>query len=142
MLARALALLAQLQARDGDLTAALEALREGLESAHINGDRSAMAVCLAKGAVVMMAVGEHHLAAVFSGAMTNNVVGRRSAMSSNERPDAPPEVQIPDYDEFVTTLRSQLGDEDYTAATARGAALTYEQAGAFALAAIEGLRGS
>jgi hypothetical protein len=140
ILARALALLAQLRAGGGDHSGALEALREGLEFAHVTDDRPAMAVCLARGAVIMMAVGEHHTAAVFSGAVTNNVLAGRSGVSSDERPDAPPEVQIPDSDEFVTTLRSQLGEDLYKAATARGGAMTYEQASAFALAAIEGLR--
>jgi predicted ATPase len=131
MVPRALALLAHLRAGSGDHSGALEALREGLELAHVNGDRPAIAVCLARGAVIMMAVGEHHTAAVFCGAVTNNVLARRSGMSPNE---------IPDYDEFVTTLRSRLGADLYEAAIARGAAMTYEQASAFALTAIEGLR--
>jgi hypothetical protein len=90
-----------------------------------------MAVCLAKGAVIMTAVGEHQTAAVFCGAVTNNVRARRNGVSPHE---------IPNYDEFVTTLRSQLGEDLFKAAIAQGAAMTYEQASAFALAAIEGLR--
>jgi hypothetical protein len=133
MLARALGLLAQLQARGGDLPDALEALREGLETAHISDERPAMAVCLARGATVMIALGEHEIAAVFIGALTNNVLARRSGVSPNE---------IPDYDEFITTIRSQLGDDRYKAATGRGGAMTYEAAGAFALAAIERLQAS
>jgi hypothetical protein len=49
-------------------------------------------------------------------------------------------IEISAYHEFVTKLRSQLGEDRYTAATARGAAMTYEQASAFALAAVNGLR--
>jgi predicted ATPase/class 3 adenylate cyclase len=131
MLARALALLAQLQANGGDLIAALEALRESLEIARVNDERPAIAVCLARGATVMVALGEHHTAAVFTGALTNHVRARRSGVSPNE---------IPDYDKFVTTLRTELGEDLYTAATARGAAMTYEEASTFALEAIEGLR--
>jgi predicted ATPase len=131
MLARALALLAQLHAVGGRLAAALEALREGLETAYINDERPAMAVCLARGATVMMALGEHHTAAVFMGALTNRVRARRSGVSPNE---------ISDFKEFDTTLRSQLGDDRYAAATGRGAAMTYEQVTAFALAAVEDLR--
>jgi predicted ATPase/class 3 adenylate cyclase len=133
MLAWSLALLAQVLARGRDLPAAVEALREGLESARVIGDRPGTAACLTRGAVVMAALGEHETAAVFLGAVTSGVLARRSGVSPNE---------IPDYNEFVTTLRSQLGDDDYTAATARGAAMTYEQASAFALGVIEGLRGS
>jgi predicted ATPase len=133
ILGRVQALLAQLLARAGDLPAAIANLREGLENANIIGDQPGIAVCLARGAAVMAARGEHETAAVFVGAVTNGVLPRRSGVSPNE---------IPDYDEFVTTLRSQLGDDRHTAAINRGAAMTYEQASAFALAAIEGLRRS
>jgi hypothetical protein len=81
----------------------------------------------------MEALGEPETAAVFLGAASNNVLARPSGVSPNE---------IPGYNEFVKTLRSQLGDDDYKAATARGAAMTCEQASAFALVAIEGLRRS
>jgi predicted ATPase len=130
-LARALALLAQLQARhDGDHAAAVAALREAIEGAHVNADQPATAVCLARGAVVMAAHGELETAAVFWGAVAHGVFARLTVLQANE---------IPDYNEFVTTLRSQLGDDRYTAATARGAAMTYEQVTPYALAAAEHL---
>jgi hypothetical protein len=130
MLPRSLALLAQLLARGGDIPAAVSALREGFESAHTNGDLSGTAVCLARGALVMAALGELETAAVFLGAATNSVLARPSGVSPNE---------IPDYNDFVSTLRSRLGDNRYTVATAHGAVMVYEQATAFALAAIEDL---
>jgi predicted ATPase/class 3 adenylate cyclase len=133
ILGRVQALHAQLLAGSGDLPAARQALREGLESANIIGDQPGIAVCLARGVAVMAALGEHQTAAVFLGAVTGGLLARHSGVSPNE---------IPDQDTFITTLRSKLGDDDYTAATARGAAMTYEQASAFALVAIEGLRGS
>jgi predicted ATPase/class 3 adenylate cyclase len=129
-LPRSLALLAQLRARGDDRPAALESLREGLEIAHTHDDVTAIAVCLARGAVVMVALGEHETAAVLLGAVTKGVRARRSGVSPNE---------IPDYTKFVATLRTQLGEDLYTAATARGAAMSYESASAFALAAIAGL---
>ena len=79
----------------------------------------------------MAALGEHETAAVFLGAVTSTVRARRSGVSPNE---------IPDHHTFGATLRTQLGDDLYTAAVARGAAMSYEQASAFALAAIAGLR--
>jgi predicted ATPase/class 3 adenylate cyclase len=130
-LPRSLALLAQLRARGDDRPAALEALREGLEIAHTHDDVTAIAVCLTRGAVTMVALGEHETAAIFLGAVTNGVLARRSGVSPNE---------IPDYNNFVATLRTQLGEDLHTAATARGAAMSYEQASAFALAAIAALR--
>jgi hypothetical protein len=131
MLARSLALLAQLHVGGGDLPAALEALGEGLGSAHINSDRPSTAVCLARGMVVMVAVGELETAAVFLGAVTNAVLARSTSVSPNE---------IPDFDGFVAGLRSQLGADRFTAAINRGATMTYEQAGALALEAVGSLR--
>jgi hypothetical protein len=128
---RFLALLAQLQARSGARTAALGTLKEGLERAQIDDDRPGVAVCLARGAVVMVTLGAYETAAVFLGAVTHRVLGGRSVVSPNE---------IPDHNSFVTNLQSQLGDDLYTAATARGAAMTYEQITAFAQAAVEDLR--
>jgi hypothetical protein len=130
ILGRVLALRAQLLTHGGDRPAAVESLRDGLVSSHIDGDLPGTAVCLTRGAVVMAALGEHESAAVFLGAATNAALPRQSGVSPNE---------IPDYNSFKTTLRSQLGDDRYTAATDRGAAMTYEQAAAFALAVIEGL---
>jgi hypothetical protein len=130
-LARVLALLAQLQARGGDLSAALGTLKEGLENAHINDDRPGIAICLAGGAAVLVALGEHQTAAVFLGAATDRIPTRLNPMGP---------IEISAYNEFITKLRSQLGQDRYTAATDRGAAMTYEQASAFALAAVKGLR--
>jgi predicted ATPase len=129
-LGRSLALLAQLLARSGDLPAALKALREGLETHHINGDQPGVAVCLARGAAVMVALGEHRTAAVLLGAGTDGVLAHFGAASP---------IQVLDYNEFVTTLRSRLGDDGYTSAFARGAAMTYDQVAAFALAAVKDL---
>jgi hypothetical protein len=130
-LARVLALQAQLLAHEGNLPAAVQALREGLDSAHTNGDRPGLAACIARGAVVMAAWKEHETAAVFVGAVTEGVVARLGALPRHERAD---------YNEFIVTIRSQLGDDRYAAATSRGGAMTYEQITAFALAAVEDLR--
>jgi predicted ATPase/class 3 adenylate cyclase len=130
-LPRVLALRSQLHARAGDHPAALGDLRESIESAYINGDRPAIGTCVARGAAVMAAVGELETAAVFWGAVADGVFARLTALPPNE---------MPQHEEFVTTVRSQLGDDRYSAATARGAAMTYEQISAFALAAVEDLR--
>jgi hypothetical protein len=130
VLVRGLALLAQLQALSGNLPAAVATVSESLERVYINGDRPAMATCLARGAVVMAALGEPETAGVFLGAVTDGVFARMNALPPNE---------IPDHEELVATVRSQLGDDAYTAATNRGRAMTYEQITAFALAAVERL---
>jgi hypothetical protein len=78
----------------------------------------------------MEALGEHDTAGVFLGAVTDGVLAHSNPVAINE---------IPDYNDLVITLRSRLGEGYFTAATARGAALTYEQAAAFALEATEKL---
>jgi hypothetical protein len=131
VLARVKALLAQLLALNGNISAAVATLSESLERGYTTSDRPAMATCLARGAVVMAAVGAPDTAGVFLGAVTDGVLARLTALPPNE---------IPDHEEFVATVRAQLGDDAYTAATARGAAMTYEQITTFALAAIKRLR--
>jgi hypothetical protein len=131
VLARAMALLAQILARSGTLPAAVRALSEGVEDAYINGDRPSVAVCLARGAVVMAAGGELETAAVFWGAATDGAFANLTVLPANE---------IPEHEEFMAIVRSQLGDDRYSAEVARGAAMTYEQITTFALAAVKRLR--
>jgi predicted ATPase len=131
VLARAMALLAQILASTGTLPAAVTALSEGVEDAYINGDWPSVAVCLARGTKVMAAAGELETAGLFWGAATDGVFANLTLLPTNE---------IPDHEEFIATVRSQLGDDRYSAATARGAAMSYEQITTFALAAIKRLR--
>jgi hypothetical protein len=130
--ARVLALLAQLQAADGgDAPGAVATMREALSIAHIDDDRPASAVCLARGAIVMAAHGELETAAIFLGAVAQGVFAGLTVLPANE---------ISGQKQFMAAVRSELGDERYAAAAARGAAMTYEQIGVFALAAVENLR--
>jgi hypothetical protein len=131
VLARVLALHAQLLAHAGNLPEAVEALRDGLASAQMNGDLPAMAVCDARGAFVLAAIGEPEPAAVLWGAVTEGVLARLGALPPNEASD---------HGQLVAAVQSELGDHRYAAATSRGAAMTYEQITAFALAAVEDLQ--
>jgi predicted ATPase/class 3 adenylate cyclase len=127
---RGLALLAQLRALNGSLPGAVAALSESLAGNHIEVDRPTMATCLARGAVVIAALGEPETAGVFLGAVADGVFARMNALPPNE---------IADHNQFMENVRSKLGDDRYSAATARGAAMTYEQIATFALAAVEHL---
>jgi hypothetical protein len=127
--ARVLALLAQLESIHGGGSAAARAvLSEAIRIAHIDDDRPAAGVCLARGAAVMAAGGEFETAAVFWGAVKDGVFARLTVLPTNE---------IAGHDQFMAMVRSELGHDLYTAATARGAAMTYEQINAFALTALE-----
>jgi predicted ATPase len=124
VLGRVLALLAQLRAGNGDRSGAQVALRQALESAHINDDYPAMGVCLARGAVVMEALGELEIAAVFVGAVQDGIFAHLTLLPANETPD---------HSEFIEILRWQVGEDGYTFAAGRGAAMTCQQITAFAL---------
>jgi hypothetical protein len=79
----------------------------------------------------MAAVGELETAAIFCGSVAHGVFVRLTALPANE---------IPGHNQFMAAVRSELGDDRYAAAIARGAAMTYEQINAFALTAVEDLR--
>jgi hypothetical protein len=130
VLARTLALLAQLHAREGNLPAALAALQGAVESARLNGDQPTLAVCLARGAVVIAAAGDNDLAATSWGAVADGVFAGFTVL---------PPREIPAHAQFLAALRSQLGDDRYLAATAKGATLTYEQVAPFVLSAVKSL---
>jgi predicted ATPase len=126
--ARALALIAQLQAGRGDYPAALEALRRAIARAHADGDRPSMANAFARGAKVMDAVGDHDATALFCGAIARGALAKLYALPLPERAG---------HRELLERLRSELGLEAYEAATSRGAAMAYDELVAFALHRLE-----
>jgi hypothetical protein len=81
----------------------------------------------------MAALRERETAAVFWGSVTAGVFAPIAALPANE---------ISAHKETMALVESELGDDRYTAVTRRGAALTYEQITALALAAVEDLRQS
>jgi predicted ATPase len=129
--ARVLSLLAELDAADGaDVPGAVASMREAIRIAHADDDRPAFAVCLARGVAVMVALGELEKAGVFWGAVTDGVFARLTVLPANE---------IVGHNDILARVRSELGPDSYAAATAHGAAMTYDQINAFALAAVETL---
>jgi hypothetical protein len=82
----------------------------------------------ARGTFVLALLGEPEPAAVLWGAVTEGVLARRGALPLNETSD---------HDRLVAAVQLELGDHRYTAVTARGSAMTYEQITTFALAAVE-----
>jgi hypothetical protein len=129
--ARVLSLLAELQAADGgDIRGAVAPMREAIRIAHTDDDRPAFAVCLARGAAVMAALGELEKAGVFWGAVTDGVFAGLTVLRANE---------IAGHNDIMARVRSELGPDGYAAATAHGAAMTYEQLNAFAMAAVDAL---
>ena len=126
---RVLALLAQLQAGAGELSAAVGTLHEAIESAHVNGDRPAVAVCLTRGAVVMAALGDIETVVVFLGAVADGVFSGLTVL---------PATEVTDHEKFIAAVRSEMGEDRFRVSTTRGASMTYEEITAFALTAVKG----
>jgi predicted ATPase/class 3 adenylate cyclase len=126
--ARAFALTAQLHAGMGNHVAALAALHRAIANANTDGDRPSMATALARGAMVMDAVGDHETAALFCGAVARGALAKLYALPLPERAD---------HRELRDRLRSALGPDAYDTATGRGAAMAYDELVAFALHRLE-----
>ena len=79
----------------------------------------------------MVAVGDLETAAVFWGAVAHGVFAGLTVLPANE---------VVGHEDFMAMVQSKLGDDSYAAAAAHGAAMTYEQINAFALAAVDALQ--
>jgi predicted ATPase/class 3 adenylate cyclase len=129
VLARSLALRAQLRVSAGDLPGALDDLRQAVDAAVVKGDRPAMAFTLAR-AVFVLCSEDPAMAAALSGVTGGGVLARQLPVLTWEREW---------FQDTVDRIEDLLGDETYRTAFSRGTALTYEDAVATALDAIERL---
>jgi hypothetical protein len=129
VLARCQALAAQIRAAGGDLPRALDDLRQAIDAAHSSGDRPAMAFTLAR-AVFVLCSDDPATAAVLSGVTGGGVLVRQFPVLTWEREW---------FRDTVDRITGLLGDEPYRTAFSRGAALTYDDAVATALDAVERL---
>jgi len=129
VLARTLALRAQLRAAAGDLPGALPDLRHALDTAVVKGDRPAMAFTLAR-AVFVLCSEDPATAAVLSGVTGSGVLARQLPVLTWEREW---------FQHTVDRIEGLLGEEPFRTAFDRGTALTYDDAVATALDAIERL---
>jgi predicted ATPase/class 3 adenylate cyclase len=129
VLARSLALRAQLRATAGDLPGALDDLHRALDTAVVKGDRPAMAFTLAR-AVFVLCSEDPVTAAILSGLTGGGVLARQLPVLTWEREW---------FQQTVDRIKDRLGDEPYRTAFSRGTALTHDDAVATALGAIERL---
>jgi predicted ATPase len=129
VLARSFALIAQLRAAAGDLAGALDDLRQAIDTALVRGDRPAMAFTLAR-AVVVLCPEDPATAAVLSGVTGGGVLARQLPVLTWERQW---------FQHTIDRIKDLLGDEPYQTAFSRGTALTYDDAVATTLDAIERL---
>jgi tetratricopeptide (TPR) repeat protein len=117
--ARALALAAQLHAAQGDANGGLSALREAINAAHRNRERTAVATAFDRGIQVLASTGHNQTAAVLGGIVTEGVFATTHAVPVHE---------LPDRQRALEHLEVELGAERYAAAIARGSAMTYDEA--------------
>jgi hypothetical protein len=131
VLARCLALSAQIRTGSGDRTQAFFDLREAIETAQGTGDRPAMAFALAR-AVFVLHRDDPTTAAVVSGVIGGGVLGRQFPVLTWERDW---------FQRVIEEVKAVLGYKAYQVAVDHGMALAYDDAVATALDAVEALTG-
>ena len=119
MRGRSLALAAQLRAARGDADGAISALREAIPATHRYGELTGIATTFDRGIQVLTHLGHYELAAVFGGIATQGVFANTYGVPVHE---------LPDRQRALERLEEKLGAERYTAAIARGASMSYDEA--------------
>ena len=130
LLDSALGMIAHLRARQGDLAGALSALREATEHSERTGDRPQMVATVGFGSLILARAGSLEPAAVLAGVVVD---GPLAAL--NNFPGAPRSHA----DRALSGLGAALGEREYRAAAARGAAMSYQEVLQFMRAEIDRL---
>ena len=120
--------LAQVRARTGDLTGALEALRAAFTFFADIGDRPQLVAASSWGIRIAIRGGELETASVLVG-ITND--GPLAVLNNF------PASRLADGDPLLVRLEAEVGHDAYVTARARGAAMTYEEIVAYALGELD-----
>jgi hypothetical protein len=120
-----LLLVAPLRARVDDIEGALRATREGLAVARDLGDLPSVGMTPAVAVEVAFTAGEPGLAAVFSGMLDSPVL---SALLFHNDP------HLPERRRVLDRVREELGENEYAACRAQGAAMSFDEGIAYTLA--------
>jgi predicted ATPase/class 3 adenylate cyclase len=116
---RALALAAQLRAGKGDADGAISAVRQAITQCHRSGERTGVATAFDRGIQVLASTGHREMAAVLGGIVTEGIFAKTHGIPVHE---------LPDRQRTLEHLETELGAQRFTAAIARGAAMTYDEA--------------
>jgi predicted ATPase/class 3 adenylate cyclase len=127
----ALVIAARLRASSGNVLVGLTSTREAIEYTRNVGDLSNLSYGLHEAVMVFVAHGAPRIAAEVSGALDT---GALMTMSYVQRPS-----ETQSREAARERARQLLGDEEFTAATTRGAAMTYDEIALAALAALDEL---
>jgi hypothetical protein len=120
--------LAELACLNGDYDSALARLSDALVTPQQIGSTREIASTFEIGALVARARGRPDRAAVLFGASA----AMREGVGTPVAPDA-----LAEYDRHITEVRAALGDNSFDAAWANGRAMSWQQAIAYALDAME-----
>jgi tetratricopeptide (TPR) repeat protein len=116
--------LAVVRLRTGDLDGAFEALRDGFVFFSDTGERPQLVAAVNRAIRVVAAFGEHGVAATLVGVASDGPLA-----GLNNFPDS----RLEDGHPIVLRLQSDLGDERFTDARRRGAAMNYDEVVDFVL---------
>jgi predicted ATPase len=118
---------AQLRARAGDESGALDALRESIEVSHVRGDLAMLAVALDRGITVLGGAGQSEAVATLAGMCADGPLAPISRL---------PRLESGYRTIVVDAARARLGERAFREAYERGAAMTVERAVRYALDAV------
>jgi predicted ATPase len=130
-LARCLALSAVVRTSLGDRTRRVDELRQAIEVAHRTGDRPAMAFVLAR-MILVVRDDDAGTAATLAGVISTGVLSRQFGVLAWERHA---------FEAAIEEIKAALGEEKHLESLARGGALSYDEAVAFATGALVALLG-
>jgi hypothetical protein len=119
-----------LKARAGDRPGALRAARDGLQHDLRSGNRTNLAGALNRIKLALVELGAAEPAAVLAGA---EVGGALVPWAWGD--DVA--IEVEDREHAITTLRSQLGAEEYERATRAGSAMTFDDVVEYTLLEVE-----
>jgi hypothetical protein len=116
---RALALAGQLRAGKGDADGAISAVRHAITQCHRSGERTGVATAFDRGIQVLASTGHREMAAILGGIVTEGIFANTHGIPVHE---------LPDRQRTLEHLETELGAQRFTAAIARVAAMTYDEA--------------
>ena len=125
----ALGMVAQLRARNGDRSGALDALRVAVVKGNELGDRPQFVAIIGWGVFVFARFGALEPAAVLAGALVDGPLAEISRF---------PGVAQSHDDRALARLEEALGADAYREAAARGAEMTFDEVVAYMVSEIDG----
>jgi hypothetical protein len=130
--AGALAVLALYQSTNGTALEALEALEEAIQQGYETGDRGQITIAADIAIPLLMRYGDDEAAGVVLGSISGGALPRagRSGLPGERRARS------------ITLMSERLGDEAFSVAQARGAAMSYQEIMQFIFERIAALQAS